>query len=409
MARRNRILMLLENSPYRRDVRVRSEAESLTRAGYAVTVICPAENRRFAHDDVGGVQVYAYPEPPGGPGKLGFILEYGYSVLMLFIMSLVVFVRRGFDVIHAHNPPDMLVIIGLYYKLFGKKYVFDHHDLSSELYRHAKFGTDTVDLFYRLLVFFEVQSCRFADRVIATNQSYKRIQIARAHIAPEKIYVVRNGPRLTPLAPPMPDASTPDASTPIVIGYLGIINPQDGVDQLILALHHLVHDQGRRDFRCILAGSGDAIPAVQALSQQLSLDEFITFTGWVDYQQVPRYLQSFDICVAPEPSNPYADLSTVIKIMEYMSFAKPIVSFDLPEHRYSAGDAALYAPNNDPQEFARLIARLMDDPDLRRRMGQIGYARIADELGWEHQEKVLLDLYRGLLPAHSSAMDMSTS
>jgi glycosyltransferase involved in cell wall biosynthesis len=395
--------MLLENSPYRRDVRVRSEAESLTRAGYSVTVICPAENRRFAYQNAGGVHIYSYPEPPNVSGKIGFIIEYGYSVILLFVMSLIVWARRGFDAIHAHNPPDMLVAIGIFYKLFGKKYVFDHHDLSSELYRHAKFGSDHVDFFYRSLVFFEVQSCRFADRVIATNESYKRIQISRAKIAPEKIYVVRNGPRLVPLSPPpaLP-AESPDADTrnpePLTIGYLGIINPQDGVEQLILALHHLVHDHGRTDFKCTLAGSGDAIPAVKALTQQLGLEPFVTFTGWVDYQKVPLYLQSFDICVAPEPSNPYADLSTVIKIMEYMSFAKPIVSFDLPEHRYSAGDAALYAANNDPHELARLIAKLMDDPQLRHTMGQIGYARIANQLGWEHQEKVLLDLYRGLLP-----------
>ncbi|MEM9952742.1 MAG: glycosyltransferase family 4 protein [Chloroflexota bacterium] len=389
-----RILMLLENNAYHKDVRVRNEAQSLVANGYNVTVICPrAKADEPAQETIDGVHIRRYPSPPEGDGLVGYVLEYGFSLLTALWLSLRELFSRGFDVIHAHNPPDVYVLLAMMYKLIGKRFVFDHHDLSPELYYYARFDGKGNKLVYRMLVFFENLSCRIADKVIATNQSYKDMQIERAGIPAEKSFIVRNGPNLEKLRVPETLTTTRDANAPITIGYLGIIGFQDGADVLVRAVQHLYHNMGYRNFHCKIAGSGDALDSVKALAHELDVADCITFTGWVNYQDIPEVMSSFDICAAPELSNVYADKSTVIKMMEYMAFGKPIVAFDLPEHRYSAGDAALYATDNDPAKLAEKIAQLIDDPALREQLGTIGKERIDTHLSWSQQEKELLRLY----------------
>ena len=138
----------------------------------------------------------------------------------------------------------------------------------------------------------------------------------------------------------MPDQSL-RAKSSAIIGYVGVIGTQDGVDYLLRALHHLKHELGRPDFYAVLVGGGDAL-----------IDAHVCFTGPVYGDELMRLLSTADICVDPDPSNPYNDRSTMIKMTEYMALGKPIVAFDLPEHRVTAADAARYAAGNDERDFA---------------------------------------------------------
>jgi glycosyltransferase involved in cell wall biosynthesis len=389
--------MLLENNSYQRDVRVRNEAQTLVSAGYAVTVVCPTHKvKRFKSERVDGVQLYSYPAPPSGNGLSGYVVEYGYSLIVMGLLALMVFFRHGFDAIHSHNPPDLMVLLALPYKIIQKKFIFDHHDLSPELYQYARFEGGGSRFLLRILTFFEVLSCKVADRVIATNQSYKALEIRRSKIHPEKVTVVRNGPNLERMTHNVTSRTYPFEGK-IILGYLGIIGFQDGVDHVVQAVQHLRDDFGRSDFHCIIVGNGDALSMVQEMAHQRQLDEYITWVGWVDQENVPSYLQSFDLCIAPETPNVYSNQSTVIKLMEYMAFSKPTVAYDLPEHRHSAGDAAIYATGGQPRDLAQAIVELMDDPQRREHMGRIGFERIQNELSWEHQGRALLTMYEGLL------------
>ena len=390
----NRVLMLLENCAYPRDDRVRQEARSLATAGYRVSVICPLDPGQPWRETLDGVCVYRFPAPPPPNGFLGYFWEYGYSMAVTFVISLLVFFREGFDVVHAHHPPDTFVFIAAFYKLFGKRFVYDHHDLAPEMY-YARFGGRGNRLVYHALVLLEKLSCRLADHVIATNQSYKMVEMQRGHVPEERITIVRNGPDLGRLRPMESDLVLQRMGKTI-IGYVGVMGFQDGVDFLLRALQHLVYDLGRTDFFCALVGAGDALPGLRSLTEELSLADYVLFTGWVEHTEVARYLSAMDIGVAPEPSNSYNDRSTVVKIMDYMALGKPIVAFDLPEHRVTAQDAAVYARPNDELAFARQIAALMDDPQRRQRMGKTGRERIETELGWSYQEKHLLEAYEAL-------------
>jgi glycosyltransferase involved in cell wall biosynthesis len=392
--------MLVENQSYPEDPRVRREATALIEAGYQVTVIAPGRRGQAWRENVTGVQVYRFPAPPGGTDFLGYLWEYGYSVTATFVLSLLVFLRRGFDVVHAHNPPDLFVFIAAFYKLFGKRFIYDHHDLAPEMY-YARFEGSGNRWVYRILIALEKLSYRVADHVIATNASYKAVALQRGRVPEERVTIVRNGPELQGLKLVAPDAQL-RLKAEIIIGYVGAMGVQDGLDYLLRALRYLVYDLGRTDVFCVLIGKGDARAHMKQLTAQLGLDDYVWFTGWVTDDELVRYLSTADICVDPDPSNPFNDRCTMIKMTEYMALAKPIVAFDLPEHRYTAQGAALYAKSNDELEFARALVQLMDDPAQRRAMGASGRQRIESELAWHYSVPHLLSAYHKVLQAQET-------
>jgi glycosyltransferase involved in cell wall biosynthesis len=411
-----RIVMLVQNS-FPDDTRVKNEATTLRQAGYHVAVICLRERDQQAHETINGVDVYRFRKVLGsikpfkGSSSLtrllnrllaigGYCFEYFYFIAGCFLGSAYIALRQGFDILHVHTPPDTLFLIGAFYRLCGKKFVFDHHDLSPELYL-SRFRADA-DLVYRVLLLAEKLALRMAHVVLATNESYKRIEINRAGIQADKVFVVRNGPDLNKIKPVAPDKRLTNMHKTIV-GYVGEINPQDGLDYLLRSLWHVVNTLGRTDVYCVIIGDGDALDDLKALAHELDIEDYLWFTGYIfDKDVLLRYLSAADICVSPDPSSPFNDVSTSVKIMEYMALHKPIVSFGLAETRYSAQGAAVYVPPNDEKKFAEAIVYLMDNPAERARMGALGYQRVADTLAWQHVSKNLECAYRTLFPGKRS-------
>jgi glycosyltransferase involved in cell wall biosynthesis len=387
--------MLLENESYPDDSRVALEAGSLHDAGWQVSVICPTGVSRQTYENVDGVHVYRYPKPPELSGFVGYLWEYGYSLTVIFIVSLYVLARRGFDVVHAHAPPDMFVLIGAFYKFLGKQFVFDQHDLSPELYQ-AQHGGKSVRFLHAVLCGFERMACRSADRLIATNETQRRVQVERGGASPDRCHVVRNGPAACFLEPSEP-LETLRAGGRTIIGYVGVIGVQDGVDYLLRALASLRSEWRRVDFLAVIVGSGPALGGLERLADQLGIGRLVRFAGYLVGDDLLRHIAGFDICVTPDPSNPYNDSCTTVKSMEYMAMGKPVVAFDLPENRVTLGDAALYANGNDSRELAGLIARLIDDPGERALLGRRGRQRVVDHWSWERQQANLIDLYDALL------------
>ncbi|MGB8340304.1 MAG: glycosyltransferase family 4 protein [Chthoniobacterales bacterium] len=405
------ILMLVENH-YPQDTRVRNEANLLASAGYRVSVVALRETGQAAAEMVGGVMVYRVPRLElfkktsskrlGRAGRLflklkssfGYLVEYCYFTAACLAVASYVFLRHGFDVIHAHNPPDTLFLVVLPFKLFGRKFVFDHHDLCPELYR-SRYATGE-GFHSRLLRLFEWCSLKMADVIIATNESYKKVEVERGKIDPERIFIVRNGPNKARMASVTPSPRLRGMGKSILC-YVGSLNPQDGVDYLIRSLWHLVNILKRSDFYCVIMGSGDSLGDLRALTSERALNGFVELTGFVSEEELQANLAAADICVDPDPSSPLNDVSTWIKVMEYMAFAKPIVSFDLKETRFSAQDAAIYVQPNNEAEFAKAIVQMMDQPELRGKMGACGRRRVEDELQWSVVGKNLLTAYETLL------------
>lgn len=391
-----RVLVLIPGSLYPNNSHMRQEAVALTGAGYTVTIICPRVPHKAKQpwqEVIEGVNVYRFPAPPRRFNALGYLGAYAYGIVVVSLLTFYVFLRQGFDVIHVYNPPDIMVLIVAFYKLLGKRFVYDHRDLAPEMYR-AIFKKDN-RLVYASLVGFEKLCCRLADHVIAPNQSYKRIEMERGGVPAERISIVRSGTNLNVIRPVEPDPEIRQKGK-VILCYVGAMGLHDGVDYLLRALQHLVKDLNRTDFFCVMVGGGKVQPQLKAQSEQMGLGDWVCFTGPVQHAEVARYLSSADICLAPEPSNGYNDLSTVIKVNEYMAVSKPVVAFDLPEHRFTAQEAGVYARINDELDFARQIACLMDNPRQREEMGRVGRERVEKELSWEHQVKHLLAAYQAL-------------
>jgi glycosyltransferase involved in cell wall biosynthesis len=411
-----RILMLVENF-YPQDIRVRNEATLLASHGYDVSVICVAKAGQPRTETISNVRVYRVPrielfQKASSDDRgfirrialrlksfLGYLVEYFYFTSACFFVSASIFVRRGFDVIHSHNPPDTLFLVGLPFRLFGVKYVFDHHDLCPELYM-SRYGAGK-GIFTRLLSILEWCSLKLATITIATNESYKQVHISRGGKKPESIFIVRNGPdklRMTQ-AEPSPRLRGKDK---YILAYVGCLNPQDGLDYLIRSLHKLRYTLNRNDFYCVIMGTGDSLEDLRTLSADLKLTEHVELPGYVSEEDLRANLAAADICVDPDPSSPLNDVSTWIKIMEYMAYAKPIVTFDLRETRFSAQSAAIYVPPNDELAFAQAISKLMDSPVMRRELGEFGRRRVENDLQWSVVSRKLLDAYGSLFPAHES-------
>jgi glycosyltransferase involved in cell wall biosynthesis len=387
-----RVLILVENLPSPFDRRVWQEATTLRDAGYAVSIICPTGRgyeKKF--EAIEGIDIWRYDLPTEAQGALGYAIEYFAALSWTLVLSLRIFFAKGFDVIHACNPPDLFFLIGNFYKLFGKKFVFDHHDANPELYE-AKFGRR--DFFYRAMRLLERLTFRFADVSIATNNSYRRIAIERGGMPPEKVFVVRSGPSLERLRiiPAQPELKK---GRKYLVGYVGVMGKQEGIDLLLQAVQHLVR-QGRNDIHFGLVGGGTSLEEMRALAVSLGIQEYVTFTGRVPDAELLAMLNTADVCVNPDVANEMNDISTMNKIMEYMALGKPIVQFDLTEGRFSAQEASLYARKNDALDFAAKIVELLEDPAKRAAMGAFGRKRVREELEWRYEAPKLLAAYDAL-------------
>ncbi len=393
MQRQRRVLILVENLPSPFDRRVWQEATTLRDVGYDVSIVCPTgKGHDRTYEVIDGIHIWRYRLPTEGEGALGYLVEYAVALFCTFALSFKVLRARGFDVIHACNPPDLFFLIGGFYKLFGKKFVFDHHDANPELYE-AKFGRK--DWFYKLMLVLERLTFRTADVSIATNESYRRIAVKRGGMAPGRVFVVRSGPSLERMKKMEPVPAL-RCGKRFLVGYVGVMGRQEGIDYLLRAVAHLVHELKRTDAHFALVGGGTSLEEMKTLAKRLGVADYVTFTGRVSDAEMLAVLNTADVCVNPDVANEMNDISTMNKIMEYMALGKPIVQFDLAEGRFSAQAASLYARRNNAFDFAAKIAELLDDPARRALMGAYGRKRVENELEWRYEMPKLVAAYEAL-------------
>ena len=388
-----RILMIVENLPCPFDRRVWNEATTLRGAGHQVCIICPTapgyeENYVF----LDGIHIYRHTLPMEANSAKGFAIEYPAAVLSWIYLSLKIRAKHGFDIIHACNPPDLIFLVGWIFKPFGTKFVFDHHDLCPELFT-AKFGRR--GFLYSALLTLERLTFWTADLCIATNESYKEIAVGRGKKNPEKVHVVRSGPSIERMRIVEPDPALKKGKE-FLIGYVGVMGSQEGIDLLLKAVDYLVRTKNRTDFHVLLVGSGPAQAECVAMRDELGLSDVVEFVGRVSDEFLVRALNTADVCVNPDTPNEMNDKSTMNKIMEYIAVAKPIVQFNLTEGRRTALDASLYADSGDIEDFANKITGLFDDPATRQQMGEYGRRRIEEHLQWRYEAPKLLSAYEQL-------------
>ena len=386
------ILIIVENLTVPLDRRVWQEARALKDAGYTVSVVCPKGGKYTKRYEIlEGIHIFRHPLPYEADGALGYALEYLWALAWEFALSVKAYFKVGFDVVQACNPPDLLFLIGGFWKyLLGKRFVFDHHDINPELYE-AKFNKRGG--FHRLLLWLERLTFKTADVAIATNETFKDIAVRRGGMAADRVFIVRSVPDLTRFKRVAPNEALKNGRSHL-IGYVGIMGAQDGVDLLIDAMDQLVNRDGRRDVQCAIVGSGTELPRLQAMAQDKGLADYVTFTGFLSGEPLLKAYSAFDIGAIPDPKNTYNDKISMNKVFEYMCLGIPFVGFDLVEGRKASGEAALYALDNDPKALAAQMTRLLDDPDLRGALGEEGLTRSKALLRWDLERSRLLAAYQ---------------
>jgi glycosyltransferase involved in cell wall biosynthesis len=392
---RTAICIVVENLPVPMDRRVWKEACALRDAGYQVSVVCPKGSGRFAsrYEELEGVEIYRHRNWEASR-VAGYLVEYGVALAAELYLTLKVFAKTKFRILQACNPPDTIFVIALLLRPFGVRFIFDHHDLSPELFE-TKFGK-TTGVLYGLTRLFEACSFRAAKVCIATNESFREIAITRGRKRPEDVFVLRNCPEICNVGEPLRTSGRTSGCRFTVV-YVGFMGSQDGLRLLLESIEYIVKRKAREDVQFVLVGAGPELPILQEVAARNWLDSYITFTGQVPYQSVAGYLANADVGVAPDPKTPMNDKSTMIKILEYMAYSLPVVMFDLKEGRRVAGPAALYATPNDTVEFANQITKLLDSETLRRELGACGRKRVEDRLNWETEKASLLEAYETAL------------
>ncbi len=393
--RRPRVLIIVQNLPVPFDRRVWLECQALRDAGYDVHVVCPKAPGDATHAVLDGVTLHKYRPARGGTGAISYAVEYGWSLLMTFLLTTRAFASGRFDVIQACNPPDIFWIVARVFAVSTKcRFVYDQHDLCPELLS-SRFAQPRAS-FGKLLLWLERRTYRAADHVIATNKSYARVAKMRGARRDDDVTVVRTGPDPNKLRRVAPDERLRRGRR-YLAAYIGVMGPQDGVDYVLRAADVIVHELGRTDVSFTLMGTGDCFDELLALRDELGLGDYVEFTGRVPDDVVRRVMSTADVGLSPDPKNPLNDVSTMNKTMEYMAFELPVVAFDLHETRVSAGPAAVYAQPNLVEDYARTIVDLLDDEARRREMGRLGRRRIERELAWEHQASIYVGVYDRLL------------
>lgn len=388
IARRPRVLLLVENVPLARDHRLRKQAQALVRNGYDVTVVCRRDARN--RTCVNGVRVLQYPAPPEGSGPVAFVVEYAYSLLMAAVLTAWVLVRRGVDVVQLASTPDIYFVLAVPLRLLGKAVLLDFRDLSPETYA-ARYGS-AAGAMHRMLLLLERLSLRSADEVIVVNGSLAQIACDRGGVPAQRVTTVGNGPVLERVSrgPANPDLRRGRRH---LCCWVGMIGPQDRVDLALRAVQEFVHVRGRKDTQFTFAGVGDALPDAERLADELQVQPWVAFPGWAEEDEVFAYLSTADLGIEPNLD----DFVSPVKVMEYMAAGLPFVGFETTETARLAGSAASLVAREDVAAMARRIEALLDDPRERQEMGRQGQDRVRQVLAWECQEVAYLKVFRGRL------------
>jgi glycosyltransferase involved in cell wall biosynthesis len=402
------VLIIVQNLPVPLDRRVWLECQALVAAGYRVSVICPKGPGDPVFEEIDGARIHKYRPAPPARGLVGYLWEFCYCWLRTAWLGAQIWAAEPFDVLQACNPPDTYWALALLYRTpFRRgrtaKFVYDQHDLNPEVFR-SRFGEPAgaaQRMQLRILYWLERCTYRVADHVIATNQSYRNIAINRGGRRPESVTVVRSGPDTRKMRP-VHDLPELRRGRSHLLVYLGVMGPQDGVDVALRALKVLITEHGRTDLHLAVLGFGDCYEELVSLTGRLGLEEYVTFTGRADARMIAEYLSTAAVGLSPDPLNPLNDVSTMNKTMEYLSFALPVVTFDLAEARVSAGDAAIYVDpsgtlDDAVRRFAEAITELIDDPNRRMRMAVGGRRRAESVLDWQPQRAAYIAVFDRLL------------
>ena len=399
--RRPHALMIDVNCDVPLDRRMWLQCLALAEDGVDVSVVCPALRSPVGREVIDGIEIHRYRAPADRGNAAGYLVDYPLSLARTARLVRQVWRRKPFDMIQTCNPPDIYFVLALLYRPAGVRFLFDQPDLCPEIYRD-RFGSGWPGV-HRMLLALERWTHRAADQVVTVNESCRQLLLQRTATPPGRLTVVRTGADLARLRPVPPDDSW-RAGRRYLCAYLGVMGVQDSVDVVVRAARELVHELGRTDVQFVLMGDGEQRADLERLATELGVQPWVTFTGFADDRLISSVLSSADLGLQPDRATEFTHMCSMLKAIEYMAFALPVVSFDLAETRRTTGSAGQVVRDETPSSFAAALAELLDDPQRRARMGAIARERAHGDLSWDRNRAIYLDVARTVL-ARSAARE----
>jgi glycosyltransferase involved in cell wall biosynthesis len=384
-------LVVVENVALGIDIRVRKQVRDLLAVGYRVSVVTRSAPENEEYRLLPGLTVLEYPSPPEPQSLLGYVREYAVSFAWAAAYSVVARMRSRVDVLQLCQPPDIYFPLAWLHKLLGAAVVVDQRDLMPELFGMRQ--ERPLRAVTAVLRWLERRTQRVADETICVNE-YLEERLIGAGAEPARVTIVRNGPVLGRVESAVRDESLRLGRSSLCC-WVGKMGRQDRLDLVLRAVECVVHDLGIKDIGFAILGDGECLAETMTLSSQLGLDPWVSFPGWVPESTVFSYLATADLGI---DASLQEEVSPV-KVMEYMAFGVPFVSFDLRETRAIGAGAGAYVPPGDVAALARALVSLLGDPVRRASMARIGRQRVQDELAWEHQATKYLSVMAGLSDA----------
>jgi glycosyltransferase involved in cell wall biosynthesis len=376
------VVMVLENSQYPLDARVRMEAETLIESGLSVEVLAPREPDRPVRELIRRVRVTRFPLPDGNGKLLGTAVEYLIASCVITAAVLPRLARRRGGTLHVHNPPDFFFPLLWLARRRGWSTVFDHHDDAAGML-HAKLGRPT--RMASLLAWMRDQSARAADLTITTNDTQSKLVEAVAR----RVIVIRNSPPVW-----FADHRPSPPSGRVKLVFLGEIGVQDRVERAVEILAALVQD-GRVDAELLIIGDGPQRRTVEDRARQLEVGARVTITGWVPFEEVPKLLASAHVGLDTASATDVNHGSTMVKILEYLAVGLPVVATALRETKVTGGDAVTTIAQDTVEAFAAPIIELLMSADAWQASADRARAR-GTQLLWPAQGERLVEAYRDL-------------
>ncbi len=379
-------VMMITRSEFPYDPRVDKESRSLVKNGFKVFVFSIRKTKNLKKyqttNRIKIQRVKNFNSP-----YLFWINQIGF-IFLAFLKTLKVAINREFDIIHFHNPPDILIICSIIPKIFKIKIVFDFHDPLPEFFEARLNGSR---FFKAINLFIEKIAVKLSDKIIVTNETTKKIFIKRNKISASKIFVVRYG--MDSKDRSIAKSAKKKKSHFLKLVFLGHIGKQDNVLFLIDIALHLVKNL-KKPFKILVVGSGSRFFQLKQLININRLQEnFILFGKLSNRNKVFDVLKNSDIALEPANLNPLNKIVTFVKLIEYRFFNLPTVCFKTYESQFTMKESALYSTS--VAGFHKNVLKLSRSPKLMKKMVEESQKNIKTTY-WEKSEKILFDLYEKL-------------
>ena len=374
---------------YPADPRVRREAEALIRNGWDVDLICLRGPEEKIHETVEGVRVTRLPLRPIRGSRMRYIYQYCLFFLLAAACLVTKQIWRRYDTVHIHSMPDFLILAALPSRMFGSKVVLDLHESMPELYL-ARFVDRERSALHRLTLVAQRASCLLATRVVTVNDQIAAL-LQRRGIAPWRVCVIENAPDWRPIDSQAP---TGDSRAPYTIVVVGGLNQERDVELVIEAASEVARLVPTR-WRFIGYGDSSYVDALHSKVEELGLSETITIEPEVPSRAVPALISESAIGIVSYVRNPLTKIATPNKAYEYATAGKAMVVADLPALKSLLGNTATYYEPSNARDLARSVLTLLNDDDLRFRMGQDARAHIATH-AWPVMEMRLIRMYESM-------------